>query len=475
METLSEKNSANAETLPNQDVIQLEKLLKKQKKEMQTTEYLIQKLKSRDNPLEESSEMQELDESILGLQRSLLAGEDYGFKSKSEGSEGSKDLRNRIDQMFEGYAPPGNMFTLAKEAFERNLESIVDEKNERKAAKALLTKRQLYLQKELKKLTLNTKAIWEKEGEIDAPWIIKAPYLVLCYFLDVVFEGRYIPSRFYLLETVARVPYFSYISMLHLYESLGWWRRSAEVKRVHFAEENNEFHHLLIAESLGGDQKWSVRFLAQHSALAYYVVLVILWLLSPSLSYKFSELLETHAVHTYTQLLEDNEVLLKSLPPPSTAVEYYALTSTDPLFNDYQTDKNDVMKESSGSNMTSLYKVFEAIRNDEGEHVSTMKSCLDPQVAVLSPSIERSVFVGAAVLASIGLIASGNVENLDDITSLIGPNGISDIAPDILSGGETELTDLIEEESVNALIEGSFLAVFFDQIRVALIELLESL
>ena len=33
------------------------------------------------------------------------------------------------------------------------------------------------------------------------------------------------------------MPYLSYVSMLHLYESLGWWRRSAETKRVHFAEE----------------------------------------------------------------------------------------------------------------------------------------------------------------------------------------------------------------------------------------------
>jgi ubiquinol oxidase len=52
------------------------------------------------------------------------------------------------------------------------------------------------------------------------------------------------------------MPYLSYISMLHLYESLGWWRRSADVKRIHFAEEWNEFHHLLVMEALGGDQRW---------------------------------------------------------------------------------------------------------------------------------------------------------------------------------------------------------------------------
>jgi ubiquinol oxidase len=31
-------------------------------------------------------------------------------------------------------------------------------------------------------------------------------------------------QRFWFLETVARMPYFSYITMLTLYESLGWWR-----------------------------------------------------------------------------------------------------------------------------------------------------------------------------------------------------------------------------------------------------------
>ena len=36
------------------------------------------------------------------------------------------------------------------------------------------------------------------------------------------------------------MPYFSYISMYHLYESLGWWRRGAHVKQIHVAEEWNE-------------------------------------------------------------------------------------------------------------------------------------------------------------------------------------------------------------------------------------------
>ena len=41
------------------------------------------------------------------------------------------------------------------------------------------------------------------------------------------------------------MPYFSYINLLHLYETLGWWRRSLDARRVHFAEEWNEAHHLV--------------------------------------------------------------------------------------------------------------------------------------------------------------------------------------------------------------------------------------
>lgn len=35
---------------------------------------------------------------------------------------------------------------------------------------------------------------------------------------------------------VCRMPYFSYISMLHLYETLGWWSIGSDVRKIHFAE-----------------------------------------------------------------------------------------------------------------------------------------------------------------------------------------------------------------------------------------------
>ena len=49
--------------------------------------------------------------------------------------------------------------------------------------------------------------------------------------LDVIYDKRPV-QRFWFLEVVARMPYFSYISMLHLYESLGWWRAGAALRKV---------------------------------------------------------------------------------------------------------------------------------------------------------------------------------------------------------------------------------------------------
>jgi hypothetical protein len=45
----------------------------------------------------------------------------------------------------------------------------------------------------LKLLRLDNDAIWAREKnreEVKAPWVIKAPYYFLCYFLDVLFDKQ---------------------------------------------------------------------------------------------------------------------------------------------------------------------------------------------------------------------------------------------------------------------------------------------
>jgi ubiquinol oxidase len=211
--------------------------------------------------------------------------------------------------------------------------------------------------------------------------------------LDTIFDGRPL-ARLWFLETVARVPYFSYISMLHLYESIGWWRIGASVKRIHFAEEWNELHHLLIMEALGGDRKWIDRFMAGHSAIVYYWVLIVMWLISPTLAYNFSELIEAHAVDTYGQFVDENAELLKTLPAPLVARRYY--TQDLYLYDEFQTAR------AQGSRrpvVETLYDVFSAIRDDEAEHVNTMNACQDPDVLVRSPNVEAALAATAAAAA----------------------------------------------------------------------------
>jgi len=460
----------------------LTKLLDRQQHEVQQTLDLIANLdlENYEHSLFESDQDDNNNNSIIpagpaSIAASIAAAADYGFISRSEGCRvpyNNYDTNNGVlDERFQDYGPPSNIFSLGSQQFTRNLRAMFNEYSQDEQDRQL-TPKQIELQQQLSTLTLNSTAIWERErsrGPLIAPFIIKAPYYVLTFLLDVIFEGRNPFQRFFLLETVARMPYFSYITMLHLYETLGFWRRSADIKRIHFAEEWNEFHHLLIQESLGGDQPFYVRFMAQHSALAYYLVLCGLWMASPSLSYKFSEMLETHAVDTYGQFVDENEERLKELPPSLIAVEYYTVGLSDPMFGEYQTKhgatsassssssgegetNNGVRK--SGMSMTSLYDVFVAIRNDEGDHVNTMQSCLDPTAPTLSQGLESRVLTGVALTAATSYLF-GNYPGFDSLNGIMDSlstvtTGSGDVAVDGLTEMTSELDQILTDSSSDA-------------------------
>jgi len=284
----------------------------------------------------------------------------------------------------------------------------------------------------LQNLTLDNDAIWARENarpSVPAPLLIKVPYLTLCSILDTVFDGRPI-ARFWYLETVARIPYFGYNTMIFLYETLGWWRRSAALKKVHFQEEWNEFHHLLIMESLGGDQAWFDRFIGQHSALAYYVLMSLMWLLSPTLAYNFSELIEAHAVDTYAEFIDANEATLRALPPPEIAIQYYQTGG-----------------ERGSAPVETLYDVFCRVRDDEASHVESMKECQDPEVR----SRARIVELGAMVTAAAVFAASAvTVETVETVESLAAPV-VSRVEQQVVNEIERDLEGV--EERVEATIE----------------------
>ena len=193
------------------------------------------------------------------------------------------------------------------------------------------------------------------------------------FIVDVVY-GKRSYARFYVLETIARVPYFSYLSVLHLYETLGFWRK-ADLLKVHFAETWNELHHLLIMESLSGNRYWGDRFIAQHIAVAYYWIVVPLYILSPNYAYYLMELIENHAYQTYDDHLRTHEAELKTHAAPQVAINYYRDGDLY-MFEETQFTSNRQFRRPSVDN---LYDVFVNIRDDECEHVKTMQALQQPE------------------------------------------------------------------------------------------------
>ena len=379
---------------------------------------------------------------------------DYGFRSKSEGSS-----KGTITP--DGSMVPENAFVLALDTFKINLLEIFNlNKNDNDNIDDYVMK----CREQLKLLTLSNEEIWKREDSrppVRAPYIIKIPYYVLCLMLDKLFDGRPL-DRFFFLEVVARMPYFSYITLLHAYETINWWRRSVQNKRVHFAEEFNEYHHLLIWESLGGDQNFAVRFFAQHSAIAYFFILVVLWLFSPSLAYNFSELLESHAVDTYGQFLDENEEILKKLPAPMIAQQYYESPGTHLLthsltytylltysltdryiFDEFQTQVK------AGTRQPVINNLYDVVRNvveDERQHVLTMRACQDPVVAVKSPNNEASLLITTAIATAITYYLDGSTGDTDFI----------DIFRNVIIGlGNSNVPDAVSDlgESIDSSVD----------------------
>ena len=123
--------------------------------------------------------------------------------------------------------------------------------------------------------------------------------------LDMLYKGRHF-QRFWVLEEIARAPYFAFISVLHLRESLGLRGQThIDLMKEHFAQTLNETEHLEEMEKREGNKYWIDRFFARHLVLFYYWVNVIYYLLDPINAYDLSEKIEWHAAETYSKYLEE--------------------------------------------------------------------------------------------------------------------------------------------------------------------------
>ena len=124
--------------------------------------------------------------------------------------------------------------------------------------------------------------------------------------LDFLYEGRDY-QRFWVLEEIARAPYFAFVSVLHLRESLGL--RGEEhiyLMKEHFEQTLNETEHLEYMESMGGSKHWIDRFFAKHLVLLYYWIMVVYYLIDPIDAYHLNWEVEVHAATTYGTYLALN-------------------------------------------------------------------------------------------------------------------------------------------------------------------------
>ena len=124
--------------------------------------------------------------------------------------------------------------------------------------------------------------------------------------LDFLYEGRDY-QRFWVLEEIARAPYFAFLSVLHFRESMGL--RGPEhlyLMKQHFEQSVNETEHLEYMESRGGNTYFIDRFVAKHLVLIYYWSNVVYYWVAPRLAYHLSYEVEIHAAETYAKFLALN-------------------------------------------------------------------------------------------------------------------------------------------------------------------------
>ena len=124
--------------------------------------------------------------------------------------------------------------------------------------------------------------------------------------LDFIYSERHL-QRFWVLEVIARSPYFAFLSVLHFKESLGIKNdMTMFLMKEHFYQAINETEHLKEMEARGGDKFWIDRFLARHLVLVYYWTMVIYYFCSPRNAYDVNIKIEQHAFNTYTKYLKDH-------------------------------------------------------------------------------------------------------------------------------------------------------------------------
>lgn len=202
--------------------------------------------------------------------------------------------------------------------------------------------------------------------------MIRALVNALVSVIDKLYRGRPFP-RFYILETLACMPYYAHLSVLNFYENLGSWRQVDWLK-VHFSESWNDVHHLLIIEVLAGDRYWYDRIFARCTTVVCYWILVCIYIVNPYSIYRFIEFVARHAHDDYGRFIEECEQELILLPAPKLVMEP-SRTEDFSLFAEFQTTDH-------SSSITNLLELFSAIRDQKMERIEMMLACQESNAKV---------------------------------------------------------------------------------------------
>lgn len=197
--------------------------------------------------------------------------------------------------------------------------------------------------------------------------MIRTLFSTVISVISKAYRGRPF-SRFYVLETLACVPYYAYSSVHNMYEKFGLVRQDDALK-MHFLESWNEFNHLLVMETLEGDRHWYDRLLARSATVVYYWILVLICLVNPQEIYSLMELVSRHSYDGYSKFLDECEQELIIRPAPPLVLEYI---HTGVLF------LNELPRAHKPPDqvlpVTNLYDVFSAIQRQEMDHVKMIQA-----------------------------------------------------------------------------------------------------
>lgn len=174
---------------------------------------------------------------------------------------------------------------------------------------------QLNMGDEMERLT--AAKLWEEQEKTLATPKLRPGFLARILFLtmDLVYGRRGTLSKFKVPGIIARAPYqawenIAYIAITHMHGSQEFAKRIfGRIHESRVQQDNEQCHMLILAEQIQkrGIKEGLIKFrlIPQLLALTYYYISWTLYVVKPSLSYKFNVQFENHAEHEYMKFVQE--------------------------------------------------------------------------------------------------------------------------------------------------------------------------